>query len=148
MRYTSDVTITSPDGETRLLVEVKSREPADAEWARRFRRNILAHFPDNGSAYFLLVLPESLYLWEPDSGPEEEPDYEGSTEKALRPYLEKAEVERLDGRAFEFLVSSWLSDLVALEPSEEELGPALRWLIDSGLYAKIRGGSVEREVAV
>lgn len=148
MPYTPDVTVHSSDGEPRLLVEVKTREDADERWARRFRRNILAHFPEGRAAYFLLVLPDVLYLWRPGSEPESEPDYRGSTRESLGQYYEYAEADTLGGRAFEFLVTSWLSDLVAFGRGPDGDEEAREWISDSGLYDAIQGGSVKREVAV
>lgn len=148
MPYTPDVTVHSSDGEPLLLVEVKTRENADEKWARRFRRNILAHFPESRTAYFLLVLPDALYLWTPGSEPEAEPDYRGSTRESLGRYYEYAQADTLGGRAFEFLVTSWLSDLVAFGRGPDEEDEAREWLSESGLYDGIQGGSVKREVAV
>lgn len=147
MPYTPDITVYSPEGETRLLVEVKTVEEADEKWARRFRGNILAHFPEGKTPYFLLILPDRLYLWEPNSRPDAASDFTSSTQSALGPYFEKVGSEKLGGRALKFLVRSWLSDLVSFDRTEEE-SPSLEWLSDSGLYEAIRGGTVEQELAV
>lgn len=148
MPYHPDITVYSPDGEARLLVEVKGRGPADETWAQRFRHNLLAHVPGYKPTHFMVVLPERLYLWGPDADLDAEPDYEASTRRSMSEYLDHDGSGDLGGRAFEFLVRAWLSDLVSLEPTREEIGPDLEWLFDSGLYETIRGGSVETGVAV
>lgn len=148
MPYHPDITVYSPDGEARLLVEVKGREPADETWARRFRRNLLAHVPGHKLTHFMVVLPGRLYLWGPDADLDAEPDHEASTRRSMSQYLEQDGSGDLGGRAFEFLVKAWLSDLVSLEPTPEEVGPDLEWFLELDLYEAIRGGSVDSGVAV
>lgn len=148
MPYTPDITVCSPQGDARLLVEVKTHEVAEGDWARRYRRNILAHFPDGGSTYFLLVLPERLYLWEPDSDPDSDADFVASTRESLGRYYEEVGADDLGPRALEFLVKSWLSDLVTFERDPDVTPLEHEWLGASGLYESIRGGSVKREVPV
>lgn len=148
MPYTPDLTVYSPDGDVRLLVEVKTRGAQEDDWARQYRRNILAHFPDGGTAYFLLVLPENVYLWQPDSDPDAEADFVASTRESLGRHYEEVGMEDLGSRALEFLVKSWLSDLIAFERDPDVPPPEPQWLSASGLYETIRGGSVKREVPV
>lgn len=148
MPYTPDLTVYSPEREVRLLVEVKRRSAGEDDWPRQYRRNILAHFPDGGASYFLLVLPERLYLWEPDSDPDADADFVASTRDSLGRYYEQVGTEDLGSRALEFLVKSWLSDLVAFERDPDVAPPEPEWLGASGLYESIRGGSVKREVPV
>lgn len=149
MPYRPDITVSSPDGQHRLLVEVKTRKGQDEEWARQFRRNILAHFPTGDDAYFLLVLPETIYLWLPESRLESGPDFTASTRDALGQFYEKSNADELGERALELVVTSWLSHLFSATPSNvENDGSRQEWLLDSGLYEAVRGGHLEREVAI
>lgn len=150
MAYTPDIVVSSPEGERRLLVEVKTRKGRDGdEWARQFRRNLLAHFPARDGAFFLLVLPETLYLWKPGSRMESGPDFTASTKDALGPYYEKSNADELGERALELVVTYWLSQLISFTPADADDGRGRQgWLVDSGLYEAVHGGQVEREVAI
>lgn len=149
MPYRPDIMVSSPDGQHRLLVEVKTRKGQNEEWARQFRRNILAHSTTRDGAYFLLVLPETIYLWLPSSRLESGPDFTASTRDALGQYYEKSNADELGERALELVVTSWLSHLFSVTPSSaEDDGNRQDWLLDSGLYEAVRGGHLEREVAI
>src|SRR5215831_18277134 len=58
-----DIAVYSPDGQLQLVVEAKSQQQTSREWAARFRRNLLVHDVIPPANYFLLAMPDHLYLW-------------------------------------------------------------------------------------
>lgn len=134
-----------------LITEIKKRLPATEEWATQLRRNILAHgfIPD--TQYFLVVLPDRLYLWK-NAGVTPElvkPDYSGDTSVLLGPYYLESGLspEDVSGQTFEILVASLLRDLLTQAP-DENTSDNWDWLYKSGLYHAIQGGRIEQEAVV
>lgn len=145
----ADVAVYSPDGNLQLVVEIKNRPGASAEWVIQMRRNLLVHAVIPLSPYFLLVLPDFFYLWTDAVSVHElaPPAYQIKTAEVLAPYLDPSTqaLQDLSEYSLELLVTSWLEDLVGTEIRRERVGPHLQWLFDSGLYAAITHGSVTVE---
>src|SRR5712692_4477588 len=97
MLATTDFVVQSADNTTQLIVEVKTKVPASADWAARMRRNLFAHLALPHARFFLLALPERFYLWK-DAPPEAvaPPDYEVDARQLLKPYLEKLAIPLSD----------------------------------------------------
>ena len=88
----------SPDGPLQLEVEVKTRRGATKGWAARLLRNMVFHEVAPASPYFMLVLPEKLYLWDlrrrtltermllPEAAPV--PDYGADAGPVFSPYID------------------------------------------------------------
>ncbi len=145
MKQLADLVVYSPQEQLQLIVEVKKRKGATDEWATKMRRNLVAHALIPSSLYFLLVLPEYLYLWRPTTSVEPNPaDYKISAQEAFKRYLDDTNLEELSEHGFELLVSSWLRDVIS-SPITKEATPELSWIFDSGLYDSIKGGSVGTE---
>ena len=142
----ADVAVYSPDGNLQLVVEIKNRPSASAEWVTQMRRNLLVHAVIPPSPYFLLVLPDFFYLWENAMSVHElaPPAYQIKAAEVLAPYLDPStqSLTDLSEYSLELLVTSWLEDLVGTELRQDTVGPHLQWLFDSGLYEAIRYGSV------
>jgi hypothetical protein len=104
------------------------------------------------SRYFLLVLPDKLYLWKDADNACElvEPTYEIDARPLFRPYFESAGVSsgKLSHEAFELIVTVWLNGLVHLGIPASVPEQQRRALEESGLVEAIRGGSVAVEVPV
>lgn len=153
----ADIAVRDPEGTLELVVEVKSRSGRSEGWAARTLRNLLVHGALPRAPYFLLVLPDAMYLWDDRDGKlfsdprlqdgGRPPDYRADTSAALSPYLDGMPfaLEELGGRSLEMVVASWLTGVMNSEVREE---PGLRWLLDSGLYEAIRGGRIVTEVVV
>ena len=126
-----------------LAVEVKNQHGTDTKWAAQTRRNLLVHGLLPKAKYFLLATPDRFYLWVDKPFPTiEDPTYELDPLPFLQPYLDRAGLilENLNGANFEFLIVSWLIDLVR---SDEFITARNNdWLIESGLFEAIRGGNV------
>jgi hypothetical protein len=142
----ADVAVYSPDGNLQLVVEIKNRPGASAEWVTQMRRNLLVHAVIPPSPYFLLVLPDFFYLWQDALSVHElaPPAYQIKAAEVLAPYLAPStqSLTDLSEYSLELLVTSWLEDLVGVELRRDTAGPDLPWLFDSGLYEAIRHGSV------
>lgn len=144
----ADIVVYAPDSSPQLVVEVKNRSGASADWAARMLRNLLVHGMILDAPYYMLALPDVFYLWKNVAREGGEPDFEIDATEALASYVDEQSFspDAISEYGLELLVSSWLTDLV--EPkSREEISPRLFWLFDSGLYDAIKGGRVATEVA-
>ncbi|HEX8696487.1 MAG TPA: hypothetical protein VF746_28975 [Longimicrobium sp.] len=151
IRTRSDVAVYDQVGTLQLVVEVKSARGIDQHGAAQVYRNLLAHSGIPGGGFFLLVgYPSDFYLWvnRPSSHRHGNPDYEFRGEELLRPYMESGGEpgENGAGHGYERTVAQWLDDLVQQESLPP--GPAFDWLIQSGLFEAIRGGTVLRQAPV
>lgn len=142
----ADIVAYSSDESIQLVVEVKAIQGTTDEWAAKLRRNLVVHSAIPTAKFFLLALPDYLYLWCDNSSIESIPaDFKIRTKDALRPYIENISLQGISGQGLEFLINSWLYDLVNSEISEDTVPSELSWLFDSGLYESIRGGKVKPE---
>lgn len=154
MNQQPDFAVFSPDRQLQLVVEVKGTPTSDAQWAAKFRRNLLSHGAVPASPYFLLVLPDKLYLWShPKQNSDESlPDFSAATATVLNRYLMKrtysAPGATLSERGLELAVGSWLSDLTSSENWLVNNTPESEWLKTSGLPETIRTGSIESETTM
>jgi hypothetical protein len=145
-----DLTAYNRDNQLVLVVEVKSKLDATPQWAAQLRRNILAHgtFPD--APYFLMVFPDRFYLWKNPGSNHEliEPTYVIDARPILQSYFEQSDVtaNQVSGQSLELIVALWLNEVMHKTP--DELDASQQWLIDSGLYDAVAGGSLDREVVV
>ncbi len=147
----ADVAVYSPDRKLQLVVEVKNSVRTDRplqRWAQEIHRNLHTHSGLLPAAYFLLaLLPGKFYLWN-EGGPHDfdrPADFEADANKLLKPYFDRLSVppENVSGYDLEVIVSAWLKDLLEKESLNDE---AHQWLLESGLYTTLKGGSVEMQV--
>jgi hypothetical protein len=141
LRY--DFAAYDASGQLRVLIEAKRRTGTTASWARRFRRNDLAHGTPLPGELFAIVVPDKLYVWPMQSPPDAEP-LEVDAQPLLAPYFQRAGTspDNIDPMAFELLVSWWLSDLSRGELPEP--GEALK---RSGLIDALAGGRIVHQAA-
>jgi hypothetical protein len=73
----ADISVFSSDKRLELIVEVKTKYPSNAEWATKFRRNLLSNGAIPHTPFFMLALPDRLYLWKNgySSSDERPPDF-------------------------------------------------------------------------
>jgi len=149
MRTFADVAAYDKDGQLALVVEAKSRLHTTTDWAAQMRRNLFAHGIVPKSSYFMLAMPDNLYLWrgkEMGAGPTM-PDYVISPEPLFRRYLDGVNVNslKLSGQSLEILVNSWISDLIQSGLPDDLPEPQRTILAESGLVDAIRGGRIVLE---
>jgi hypothetical protein len=145
-----DTIVYSPHDGPQLVVEVKNKPGASDEWARQMRRNLLAHDLLPITPFFLLVLPDFVYLWRNADAAtiESPPDYKVPTSTVLAAYLQRLPrpLSEISEYSLELLVDLWLKNITQISPRNLE-APAQKWLIESGLYQAIKHGSVVMEAA-
>jgi hypothetical protein len=143
-----DLTAYDRDNQLVLVVEVKSKLDAPPDWAARLRRNILAHGTFPNAPYFLMVFPDRFYLWKNVASNHEPaaPTYVIDARPIVQPYLEQSGIttDQVSGQSLELIVASWLGELIHKTP--DELDSSQQWLIDSGLYSAVAGGSLDHKV--
>lgn len=139
------------DDQLQLIVEVKARTNATAEWAAQMRRNLAAHLAIPSSPFFLLALPDHFYLWSNVLSPLATvmPHFDINPAQLLVPYIEGGQqaLHDISEYGLTLAVSSWLIDLIASNLNAETVGPEQAWLLDSGLYRAIKGGVVQPQAA-
>lgn len=143
-----DIAVTGADGTLQLVLEIKNVPGATAEWVILMRRNLLAHSFLPPAPFFLLVLPDFLYLWTGSSTLDglAKPDYKIETSEMLAPYLKyNQSLIELSRYGLEMLTVSWLEDILHADLRRNSVDGKLRWIFDSGLYRAITNGSLELE---
>ncbi|RIK38639.1 MAG: hypothetical protein DCC55_20560 [Chloroflexi bacterium] len=112
------------------------------------RRNLLAHALVPHTPYFLLVLPDFVYLWKnlDQTIIDSSPDYKVATQIVLANYLQSLPkpLDEISESSLELLINAWLKEIVNT-PYSELNEPSQRWIIESGLYDAIKHGSVVTE---
>lgn len=142
-----DFVVTSADGEVRLLVEVKTRNPAymsDNEdvWPNELRREYGQY-----TCYFLLVTAERMLLFLPGDPAMGPLMVSKESSAVLAPYLnvERFPLRLLGELELGGVVRSWLGS-VMFKPATVLLAePAQAWLVESGLHTQIYQGYITRE---
>jgi hypothetical protein len=134
-----DFTIRDPTDRLIAVLEAKAQRGVSADWAARFRRNLVAHFGSPDTDFFGVVTPETLFLWQrqPDGGLQEQPNFVID----LSEYFGKLPERVFRGPAFELVVSSWLSDLT------DDPQPGSTPLDGTGLLEAIHNGRIILEAA-
>jgi hypothetical protein len=148
-----DFAVFSADRQLQLVVEVKGTPKSDEQWAAKFRRNLLTHGAIPESPYFLLVLPDNVYLWshskqEPSALPDLSADTATVFSRYLAPRIQSGLKPTPSERGLELAVVSWLSDLTSPDNWLVTDSPEGKWLKNSGLPEKIRTGSIESEMSL
>jgi hypothetical protein len=146
VRAAIDLAAYDKNGQLALVVETKSRLHTSPGWATRMRRNLLAHGIMPKSEYFMLAMPDNLYLWRETRADGEigGPDFVIDAEPLFKRYLDAAIVDTatLSEKSLEILVGSWIRDLMARGIPEDCPEPQRGMLASSGLIEAIKGGYV------
>lgn len=145
-----DVTAYNRESQPVLVVEVKNKRDVTPQWAAQFRRNILAHGTFPHAPYLLMVFPDRFYLWKNPTSNHEllEPTYVIDARPILQPYFAQSGVtaDHVSGQSLELIVASWLSEVMQKTP--DEFDASQQWVLDSGLYDAVVGGSLDHGVVV
>jgi hypothetical protein len=132
-----DVIAYDQSGRVVLLAEAKSRVGTSAEWAARFRRNMLSHGILPRALFFMIATPERLYFWKQDHPGEsdEPPEFTIDATREFEPYFDKLEKtsRTVSEQALEVFVLSWLTDIARTGDARSRNDPSMRWLSESGL---------------
>jgi hypothetical protein len=123
-----------------LAVEVKATKNDNAEWAAKLRRNLMEHGVLPEAQFFLLVLPNSTYLWkDAPSSQEVAPTFSIDTRKLLKPYLPKYgdDTSRISESGLELAVRSWLDSITSTTNRNHSTTDEERVLEESGLANQV-----------
>lgn len=148
MDKVADILVRSPDNDIELVVEVKGRARSSADWAAKFRRNLFVHHVVPKTKFFLLALPDFLYLWRNGNNSEAiPPDYTVRTLDVLQKYLTRLgnEPKHIAEEGLQLALTSWLRD-VTLSSKRPPVGSeSYRLLVESGLLDAIDKAEVTPE---
>ena len=148
MQNKADIVVRSPNNDIKLIVEVKGMGRSSADWAAKFRRNLLMHNVIPRSEYFLLALPDFLYLWrDANTSDVAPPDYIAKTFNVLQRYLTSldAEPKYIAEEGLQLALTSWLRD-ATFSPNRPPGGSdAYKLLVESGLLDAIDNAEVSAE---
>jgi len=139
-----DFIVKSPEKTIQLLVEAKTSGDSSGRWAAQLRRNLMQYATASTHPYFILALPDHLYLWK-NAGAvgTVPPDFDIDTTSTFKRYAERlgTPLSELGENSFELVVRTWLEDLV--KGVTTSMGqPSESWVASSGLSDRIRDGSV------
>jgi hypothetical protein len=152
MAQRADLVVYDADGQISLIVEARSKTDTSRSWATEMRRNMLAHGLMPKSRFFLLALPDRLYLWKDVENLPEliEPTYEIDATPFFQPYFEKSKLtpNSIIGQSFELIVTSWLNELIRSGISSNVPTLQRAALEESGLLEALQGGRVSIELSV
>jgi len=141
MRY--DFAAYDKDGNLAVVVEAILHLNTDAVWASELRRNILAHGALPRADFFMVVVPDKIYVWNGRADPQAEPA-EIDARDLFAPYFERIGIspETIVSAAFEQLVFWWLNDLARSVPADVDAR-----LRQSGIVDVVAGGHVLSQLA-
>lgn len=145
----ADLAVYGADGSLQLLVKVKTKTAASAAWVTHAVRHGFAGGELPAVPYFMLALPDKLYLWKGASQAAvwavEQPDFVFETTVLLRPLRTDITTWHapFSGQGLEILLAAWFDTVT--DPRNPLLGqyPPYLKLQESGLLDAIRNGTVE-----
>lgn len=148
----ADLVAYDRNGQLVLIAEIKRKTGVSAEWAAKWRRNMLSHGELPDAKYFLIALPDRFYLWK-DAGTVPEPTaptFEIDAGPVLKPYLDQIGIspEEISPQSFEMIVSEWLNSILHDRAPLNNKDDDLNWLNRSGLLEAVSGGSIKDEVSL
>jgi hypothetical protein len=147
----ADVIAYDQAGSVVLLAEAKSRVGTSAEWAARFRRNMLSHGTLPKAQFFLIATPERLYFGKQDHPgvSDEPPEFTMDATREFKPYFDGLEKtsSAVSGPVLEILVLAWLTDIARTGDERSRNDPSMRWLSESGLIGSLEKARIEMNPA-
>jgi hypothetical protein len=143
----ADIVIYDKHGQLAAIVEAKNVKGASKDWAIKLRRNLYAHGIWPKTPYFLLVLPDRLYIWKDATNLPEiiEPDYEIDLTKLLKPYYDRLgmSADEMSHDSFELFLLAWLGEIARASNGQNQ-----DWLARTGLLETIKTGRITAEVDI
>jgi hypothetical protein len=150
MSYIADLVAYNPQKQIALITEIKGKVDASRSWATELRRNMMAHSHWPASEFFLLALPNRLYLWKNAGNIPDliEPSYEVDATPFFQPYFQRSRLtaNNINKYGFELIVSAWLNEVLWVGLSGDLPEPQQQFFQDSGLLEALKGGTVAVEV--
>jgi len=148
----ADLVVYDRNGQIVLITEIKRKKGVSAEWAAKWRRNMLSHGSLPDAKFFMIALPDRFYIWK-DAGTVPEttaPTYEIDAEPLLKPYLNESGIlsEDISPQSFELVVSAWLNSILQFRAPLNHEDDSLNWINRTGLSKIVSGGTMKHEVTL
>jgi len=149
----ADIVIYDRNGQIVLIAEIKRKTGVSAEWAAKWRRNMLSHGELPDAKFFLIALPDRFYLWKNAGNAPEPvaPTFEIDAGPVLKPYLDESGIssENISPQGFELIIAAWINSVLHIKiPLNQEENDTRNWITDSGLSEAVNGGYLRHEVAL
>lgn len=147
----ADILVRSPNNDIQLIVEIKGRAHSSPDWAAKFRRNLIAHDAIPVSKFFLLALPDFLYLWRNGNSTEVvPPDYTVKTLSVLQKYLTRLEAapKYIGEEGLQLALTSWLREATLPSRRPPVGSDSYILLVESGLLDAIDNAEVTAQALV
>jgi len=155
MKRIADIAGYDKDNNLILIVEVKTRERMTSQWASELLRNIWAHENMPKTKFFLLALPDKLYLWKDlskdlSNAEYEKPIFELDSKPLLKDYYNNLHVkpEKLSHESLELIILTWLNELINSRKDMSKAKKELRRLFESNLIDSLKNGHLEAEAYI
>jgi len=148
----ADFVVYDRNGQIVLIAQVKRKTGVSAEWASKWRRNMLSHGVLPDAKYFLIALMDRFYLWK-DAGNAPEPvapTFEIDAGPVVKPYLDESGIsaENISPQSFELIIATWLNSVLHIKIPMNEENEIRKWITDSGLSEAVSGGYLKHEVTL
>ena len=145
-RARADIEVRGPDGNIALLVEIKGLKDQNDDCLAEYRRNLAQTILVAPTASFMIVMADHMYLWKRGNSPDMDlPDFKEPTPPLLSTDMNTLDAKGLQGypdSMIAIIVCFWLDTLVMPDMIRKEKLSELEWVFESGLYDRIKGGSV------
>jgi hypothetical protein len=138
----ADIAVFSANNSLQLIIEIATKKNTASDWAMTRRQDLFAHKGLPNSPFFMLVLPDRIYLWvNANQDLQQKPDYQLETTAVLGTSL-AADLPSISEYGLAIITRSWLNMLTVADLSVADFEPDKLWLFESGLYNAIKRGSV------
>lgn len=144
IKQRADLAVYDRHGQLKLVVESQNISyplgangtSSSQERAIQIRRNLLRHAGIPHSPFFLLAFPNSFYLWSKTKSDvlERAADYQDDSTKILGLLHDIAP----SNATLDMQLASWLKGVA----NSDSAAAVPKWLVTSGLYDAIKGGTV------
>ena len=148
----ADIAVYDKKEQLVAVIEVKNKKGMSKDWAIKLRRNLFAHGLWPEIKYFILALPDRLYIWSNTTNMpvEVEPDYEIDITELLKPFYERSGIslEQISQYGFELILISWLNEVIQTASEQPDNKKIQDSLIKSGLFEALKTGRIVTEVEI
>jgi hypothetical protein len=127
----ADVVAYDKAGKLILMAEAKGMPGRTAEWAARFRLNLLERDPQRNPEYFLIVTSDWVFFWNHAGNPYRLPDATLEAAPLLQPQMDRLQrrLSQLGTDSFRMVVGNWIHFLELEElPAEHPLAGLVKAL--------------------
>lgn len=144
IKQRADVAVYDRQGQLKLVVESKNTNGASSseEQAIQIRRHLLRHAGIPPTPFFLLAFPNRFFFWS-KSAANAAADYQNDSTNILNLYARDPKSSHYE---LEMQIASWLKDVARTETPATPVVP--EWVVTSGLYDAIKGGTVVVEATL